>query len=765
MRPARLFALAFAASAALASIPAPAAAGVSRGTHDVRIDAALSGRVLDPDGSPVADATVSIVELGRAARTGADGSFRFAALPTGRYTLSVRGLGFVVAAREVTVGDAPVVLSITLQRGALRIEPVNVTAARVPVDALRSPLATSVLTGEQVHEEGGISLAHSVANLPGVRSVSSGQQIGKPMIRGLFGPRVLVVADGSRLEDYSWSDEDGPSIDARMAERIEVIRGPASVLYGSEALGGVVNVVPEAVPSSSDGSSFRRGAIEAYGASNNIELGSAATAEGASGAYGWRLFGTGRVSQNYHTPDGHVPNSSFWAFNGDGALGIRQSHGSTTLRASHYGGEFHLLEASGPEAADPEGGPVRQVADDRLQATNDYVVGGLRLETKAQWQRHGLAEVSDDCVPTPPATTCTPVKDQKAFGLTLNTGTLDVLAHHTIGSAITGTVGVSGMYQSSSSEGPIFLVPSATIGNAALFAFEEASVGPVTFAAGGRADTRHLSADAQSQISRAADSRSWSSTSADGGIVVRALPTVALVANVASGWRAPTLFDLYTNGPNRADARFEIGDPTLATERATTFDGGIRWIGSFGRAEATLFDNRVHDFIYMQPTAAFQDSLRVYRHVQADARLQGGELAAELRVAEPLTLRASHDWVIGTNRESGEYLPLMPPPRTTFGAELRRARLGSSRNASFGAEVQMYARQTRLNPEDFPTAGYVLLNFDAGLEREVARRPLRFDLIVHNATNASYRDFLSRYKEFALGPGANVLFKVSAGAW
>src|SRR6185437_11550998 len=185
------------------------------------------------------------------------------------------------AAVVVNVSGKATDVRITLQSSAAPIEPVTVTAARDVSERLKSPLSTSVLGAEEIHAEGGVSLAHSVAQLSGVRNVSTGQQVGKPMIRGLFGPRILVLADGSRLEDYSWSDEDGPSIDARIADKVEVIRGPASVLYGPEALSGVVNVVPKPLTFSSDGSSTRRYAEEAYGASNNLELGGALMAEGA----------------------------------------------------------------------------------------------------------------------------------------------------------------------------------------------------------------------------------------------------------------------------------------------------------------------------------------------------------------------------------------------------------------------------------------------------------------------------------------------------
>ncbi len=726
----------------------------------------VAGRIVSTTGAPLSSATVAITELNRAVTSGVDGRFRFDAIPAGRYTLSARKLGYRTAASPIVVAESALDVSIVLDASALIIEPVNITALRAPVDAVASPLSTSILTGDDVHPGSGISLAHSVAQLTGVRNVSSGQQVGKPMIRGLFGPRVLILTDGSRLEDYSWSDEDGPSVDARLAQRIEVIRGPASVLYGSEALGGVVNVIPAELSFSSDGVSSHRGALEAYGGSNNTELGSAGMIEGSSGRYGWRGLATGRFALDVQTPKGILQNSSFFAVNGEGAFGINDAHGNTTVRVAHYGGEFHILEAGGPEAGDSTGGPVRQTLDDRVQLTNSHAVNNsLRIETKAQFQRHALTEVSDDCQPAPGQTTCTKVKDQKAFGLVLNTGTADVLAHHTLGDNLSGTLGVSAMYQLSSSSGPIFLVPGATTNSIGAFSFEQLTFGAVSLVSGLRVDTRSLSSDALTQLSLAADSRSWSATTGDVGIVVRPIPELGFVANLGTGWRAPTLFDLYTNGPNVGDARYEIGSPTLRSERDHSIDGGVHWSSARVRAEATVFQNTVDDYIFTSPTTGSIGGLPVFRHTQADARLIGAELAASVDVHPALTLRANHDFVNGTVRATDAPLPLMPPPRTRAGFDLHTASLSWAQRVSLGAEVEVNQTQTRLDTYDVPSKGYTLLNLDLSFERMVRTRPLRFDVDVRNATNATYTDFLSRYKRFAYGQGINVVLKVATIGW
>src|SRR5438093_235824 len=390
----------------------------------------LSGRVVARDGHAVAGATVVVVELHRVALTQTDGLFRFADMPAGSYTVTVRRLGFAPLARQVSLA-ASTTLDLTLERTSVWVEPVTVTATRAPLDVLSSPLPTEALSEDRLRRAQSVSLAHALAQLPGINALITGQQIGKPIIRGLAGPRVLVLEDGSRLEDYSWSDEDGPSVDARLAQRVEVIRGPASVLYGSDALGGVVNVIPEELPDANGGPRATHTGFEISGASNNAELEGAARVEGASGGWGWRLFGIGRFASSLHTPVGELDNTGFSAMSGEAVVGARSARGSTTLRYTRYGGEFKLLEAEGPPAGGTEGGgPERKLSDDRLQVASEYLLGGLRLETKAQWQRHWLSEVSDTGTGGGPGGQ--PLEGT-TFDLLLNTLTLDVLAHHAAG--------------------------------------------------------------------------------------------------------------------------------------------------------------------------------------------------------------------------------------------------------------------------------------------------------------------------------------------
>src|SRR5436189_3275185 len=416
----------------------------------------VSGRVVDNSGQAIPQAIIEVTELGRSVTATDAGAFRIELAP-GRYTLAVRRHGFAPAVREISVGGGQRALEIVLTPSAFNLEPVTVTATRQPLASASSPLPATALAGDELRAAQSVSLAHVVEALPGVRAITTGSQIGKPVIRGFSGPRVLVLENGSRLEDYSWSDEDGPSVETAFVRRVEVIRGPASVLYGSDALGGVVNVIPEALPDAAGGPGFMRTGFTLSAASNNIEIAPGAQVEGARGNMGWRVAAIGRHASNLHTPAGELDNTGYGAFNGDAAAGWRWPSGSAlSVRVVHYGGEFKLLEANAPPGE--TGGPERKAGDERLQITGQRPWGAWRLEAKAQVQRHSLIEIADDTTGT----------ESEQFNLQLQTGSLDLLLHH--GGT---TFGITTVGQHNDASGREPIVPDASTISGAAISFEQ----------------------------------------------------------------------------------------------------------------------------------------------------------------------------------------------------------------------------------------------------------------------------------------------------
>src|SRR3989449_1485904 len=702
----------------------------------------VTGRVIDNGGQPIPQATVEITELGKSVTATADGGFRLVLAP-GRYTLAVRRHGFAPAVREISVGGAAGgSLEIVLTPSAFQLEPVTVTATRQPLASGSSPLPATALAGDELRQAQSVSLAQVVEALPGARTISTGAQIGKPVIRGFSGPRVLVLENGSRLEDCSWSDEDGPSVETAFVRRVELIRGPASVLYGSDALGGVINVIPEALPDAAGGPGFIRTGFTLSAASNNIEIAPGVQLDGARTNLGWRVAAIGRHASNLHTPAGELDNTGFGAFNGDATAGWRWPSGSAlSVRVVHYGGEFKLLEANAPPGE--TGGPERKAGDERLQITGQRPWGNWRLEAKAQVQRHSLIEIADDSTGT----------ESEQFNLLLQTGSLDVLLHH--GGT---TFGITTVGQRNDASGREPIVPNASVLSGAAFAVEQWSPGSGqwTLLAGLRADARRLHADRDDSLGVVGQDRNSQAWSGNGGVVFTPKPGggLSLSLNVGRAWRAPTLFELFANGPHIGEARYELGDSTMKPEASRGVDLGVRWSGRRARLELAAYHNRRSDYIYITPTVLVIDSLPVYQSRQGEAEMLGGEAVLEAEIGRGLVARSRVEAVRGTNLTSHEPLPLLPPVRAAVGFGWRDR---------FSMDVDAYGRPKRLNPLGIPTAGYAMLHLGGGTDVRLFGRAMRRDISGRNALNQRYKSFLSRYKEFAFDPGRNLIVRLSSG--
>ena len=710
--------------------------------------ALLSGRVTDPEERPIADVVVAILEANVQAVTDSSGAFTIKDLLPGTYTISIHRTGFSPETRTEHI-DGQTDLKVTLHPTPFAMEPVVVVATREPISPERAPLPTSALPGDQLRRNHTVSLAQSLEQLPGLRALTTGAQVGKPVIRGMTGPRVLVLEDEHRLEDYSWSDEDGPSVDARLAERVEVVRGPASLLYGSDAVGGAVNAIPRPLPDPRETGITHFG-IEAYGASNNREFGTALLAEGAHRPLGWRLFLVGRAAEDLNTPDGKLENTGFSALNGEAAVGTRDEKGDVQLRYARYGGEFKLLEAEGPANELEEGGPERKTSDDRIQLTAKRLIGGLRWEFHGQWQGHSLIEVADE-----PGTTT----ESEQFNLLLSTFSGDLLTHFGKG----GTIGLSGMFQTNDSKGPVPLVPDADTKAGGLFVVEQVHAGAWDLSAGLRGDTHHVKADPNPDLGFAGDSQGAQALSANVGAVYHLNSSWSMSANLGNAWRAPTLLERYANGPRLSEARFEIGQNDLDNERGGTVDLGLRLRSGRVQGDLSAFASKYSSFIYLASTGQVQDSLAVYRYEQADATLLGGEAALEVQAGGPLLLHGRVDYVRGDNDDLDEPLPLIPPLRGFVGGDLRFSKLSWADAFEVGAETELVDRQDRLSSFDTATDGYALVHAHAGLNRDFFGRSFRIDLTGRNLADTSYRDFMSRYKGFALDQGRNVILRISTG--
>ncbi len=710
----------------------------------------LAGTVTDSAGRPIPDVRVVLQEVGRRNVSGPEGTFSFAAVPAGTYTVSLSKLGFSPETRRITLGRDQRI-SVTMRVSGVHIAAVQVTATMAASTASESPQPTAVLEGAELRTSQATSLGDVLESIPGVRSLSMTTGIGKPVIRGMTHYRVVTLDNGQRTETQAWGHDHSPNVETAAAERVEVIKGPSSVLYGSDALGGVVNVIAPPVPDALDVDRFVRGQIiGSYNANIRGTDGTLIT-EAASGGLGMRAALTMRSSDDMRTPAGPMSNTKNRALAAETAVGLRGSRGTAHVR---YVSRDERIEIFDNPVTNPDYTGYQKIATHRLVLETSLALRGSRLQTSAGYEDNFRQEFANMDAPTPD------------LGLYVRNWTGFAHFHHSplAGGMLTGTFGLSGMLSDFENRGSQTLIPASNTRNAAAYFFEQATLadGRFKLTAGGRYDFRTLSTEGDAGITVPAQSRVFRAVTGSVGALYKITEPVSVVLNLARGFRAPSAPDLFANGFHEGTRAFERGDPGLDVETSLNTDLGVRIQRTNLTAETTMFYNRVKDYIYLRPFGtgggAF-DSLRV---VQGNARLLGLEGRIAYRPITPLTLQLSGDYVRGDNLSADVPLTFIPPVRVLAGFRLERDPRGrTGPQPYFTTTVEMNGAQKRVDPRDIPTAGYSLVTFGTGFTRSVPRGIATIDLSMRNAFNVTYRSFMSRYKEFAIGQGRAIVLRAS----
>lgn len=710
---------------------------------DTPVSGTLHGRVTEAGGIPLGGVRIEVVEINRSTTTLENGTYRIPNLPSGSYAVTFSAIGYRPRVERVTIGDADLLLDVTLVQTAVEIAPIQVTASPLATTTLTSPQPLSVLGGDELRQAQRGSLGAMLEGEPGVRNFSTGSGIGKPVIRGLTSNRVLVLANGQRLENQQWGDEHGPNVETADAARIEVIRGPASVLYGSDALGGVINVVAPPLPDASGGRGFVGGSVSGGYSGNNREPEGAFSILGASRGFGFRAGLSGRSSGDISTPRGSLANSATESVGGSATAGIRGGWGSVT---GSLVSRRERLEIHEDPAEEPDFSGYQRVRSDRAQLSVNLPVGGAaRLALDAGYERNDRREYEAADA------------GEVGLGLTASTWTSDAHLHHVLSGRLGGVIGAQLLHSGFARDGEEVLIPANDVTNLGLYAFEQGEFGRWNLSMGMRVDHRRLTVEAEPELGVQAGDRTWTAVSGNAGALYHLSAQTALVANVGRGFRAPSSFDLFVNGVHEGTVRFERGDPDLDVETSLNTDLAFRVQSERVSAEIGGYFNRIAGYIYPRPTSAFdpESGFRIFDIVQGDARFFGAEAALEWHASPAVHLRTGADYTNGHNLQLDQPLPFIPPLRVSYGLRIE-PNLRSLEEGYVSLGGESVARQGRLDDFDVAPAGYSLFNASAGAALPLGGRTLTVDIGVRNLFNTAYASFLSRYKEYALDMGRNV---------
>jgi iron complex outermembrane receptor protein len=705
------------------------------------------GVVTDSAKNPLPNATVVVAELGRATTTNAEGRFVLRGLPAGEYHLSVTLLGFAPGHQVVRVpvaGDA-ITVEIVLVQSPLRMTAVVVSASPTGTESDRLTQSALELSGKSLSRSLSSSLGTTLASEPGISQRFAGPGASMPIIRGLTGDRILVLQDGERSGDLAAAAPDhGLSIDPLSAQRIEVVRGPSSLLYGNNALGGVVNVVsndiPTVVPSHIEGSIGTQTESATPGAALNTAVSMAVGERGAiSARVGFRSLGSQRTGGGVtlNGTDSRAANATV-------GYGITGDLGTIGFGVKWYDFEYGLPA----EAGDPEAG-VR-IDGRRLGLSTRggriFEVGPFRyLKAEASAQDYLHAEIEPDgAVGT-------------EFGL--RTQTMNVQATTDIG-RLHGAFGVQGLFKQYEAVGDEALTPGANSSGLGAFVFQELPLGLANdehapqLQLGARWDLFRVATKAGDPKFGPATTTDLTNVSGSVGVSVPLAETVDLSASVARAFRAPTVEELHSNGVHAAAGSYDRGNAALDAELSTGAESILRWHGARVSGQIAAYINRMTGYITPQTlgdTVVDGDTLPLNEYTQADAKLAGFEMSIEMHLGKSIVASLMGDAVRGSFTAGGD-LPYMPPARA--GAGLR----WESSGTFVGGEVRHGFAQDRVSggTADIATDAYTVLNVSAGRQWRVGNVMHQVTLRADNVADVRYFDSASRIKRFAANPGRNV---------
>ncbi len=716
-------------AAVMAAVPAGAAA---------QSVAVLSGRVVHAaTQAAVSGAAVVLEEAGRTTLSSADGTFAIENVPVGTYHVLVAANGFVPYRAEiaVTAGGASMQVALTPELHYSEV----VSVSPQPRDPFEAYQATTVLAGQDLALKLEGTLGASLASQPGLAQRSFGPGPSRPVIRGLDGDRVLILEDGQRTGDLSsQSGDHGVNVNPAAATRLEVVRGPATLLYGANAIGGLVNVITESVPV--------RPATGVSG-SAQFDVGTAAAEGGAAaeilvgnGRVAFRAGGSGRRSGDVATPEGDIANTQ--SRSGFGDLGLSWTSQRGYLGAS-YAYDDTRYGVPYIEEGQVELTPQRHAVNlsGEIRDLSGFVSG---VRGSLGYRRYRHEEVVGDHIGTRFA------NDSVEF---------DVLATHRDVGRLKGTFGGWGLTRAFSSSGEEALAPPVDQKGLALFLYEELGWTHVTLQFGGRYDRTSFAPEG------GLPDRAFDNVSASLGLLVRPSDQTTVAVSLARAVRNPALEELYYFGPHAGNFAFEIGNPDLGSERGLGLDVSFRWRLPRFSGEVNCFRNAIDDFIFRQPVTgeAFDDrfgggehgehghaEFPIVEYMAADSVLQGFEAHADLDLTAALVAEVAFDAVRGERQATGDPLPRMPPRRLTAGLRYKRNAL------QVGTEVVKVSRQDRVFPPETPTDGYALLKLFGAYSFVTGRTVNTVTVRLDNATNELYRNHLSLIKDFVPEMGRNV---------
>ncbi|HEY9045130.1 MAG TPA: TonB-dependent receptor [Ohtaekwangia sp.] len=737
----------------------------------------IKGGVYDADTRQSLPFAAIYIQANEGVTADGSGNYQVHALCPGKYTLICMLLGYKTDTVTLAIAGN------TTQHFYLKPEATTITEVEVEGkrDDDRALVSQSVaeIANEELISMRGTSLGEALKSVPGVYTLQSGPTIFKPVIHGLHSNRILIFNNGVRQEGQQWGSEHAPEIDPFVATRLSVIRGAASIRYGSDAIGGVILVEPPPA----NATPGVRGEVNIVGASNNRMGVTSGILQGAFGkkltGLTWSLQGTYRRAGNSKTPHYYLENSGFQEGNFSGSLGYKRKNYGGDIYYSEFNTKLGIFTGTHaetisdlqaaierPEPITPSyfsykiDRPYQQVKHQLAKASAFYIFRNeSRLDVIVARQQNERSEY--DFVPLSG-------RLNPELYLRLVTHTADILYKHAAIGKYTGTLGFNGITQGNVRQYEM-LIPNFRNYGGGIFYIGKWTSDRLVLEAGARYDYRWLRVYTLDNNTAQVVTPTWDFNNVTGtiGSQYYLKPNLSWAVNIGTAWRAPTVNELMSQGVHQSAVAYEIGNPNLHSERAYNFSTSLHYHSDRFHGELGLYNNIIDGYIFLKPDLKYIHTIRgsypTFTYTQVNARFRGVDLSGTYNLTDSLSLTGKVSLLYAWNKTIHDYLQLIPGNR--FEASLRYGlgNYGSLRQVYISV-TDIYTARQKLVPanSDYlaPPAAYMLLNANVGFSVPVNSQMVNISVSVNNILDVAYRDYMDRFRYFTDEPGRNFTLRV-----
>jgi len=754
----------------------------------------LSGFITDRNGEGIAGAAVYFHETRRGAYADSAGYFQIYNIRPGTYHLHASAEGFSFKAQTLSIGSEDLEIHLVMSPSEFKMSEVIIESESDKREQKESSQTLDVVNRQYIEKYTAGNLMNTLERLPGISAIRTGVGISKPVIRGMSFNRVLVIDNGIKQEGQQWGADHGLELDEMNADRIEILRGPSSLMYGSDAIGGVIHIRPAHMPAEGK---WQASAQSGFRSVNDLISHSAMVAGNIKGNV-FRVRMSTQDYGDYKVPadvfqynryilpiyDQRLKNTSGKERSLAASAGIQRKWGSSTLSFSR----FHQLAGFFPGAFGipreysirPDGNirdiqlPRQETEHLKLSWHNSILFRKNWLETDAGIQsNHRQEHTMPHVHPGSPVPTGYQALDLKLFTYSLN-----IRYHLNFSQKLTAIAGANFQYQENNVGGFEHLIPNYTSTQGGTFFFSQYKINTgLVLNAGIRYDAGDIRIEKFSEPvynkqgvitdtfeRNRASHRIFANVTAASGLAWQINESWSMKFNASTDFRFPTVAELASNGVHHGTFRHVLGDAYLSPERGFQSDFNISLEKRRYKLRCTPFYNYFLNYIYLSPSGRFStlpEGGQVFQYQEAPARFFGGEWEAELRLLKTFSLSLAYEYVNALNLTTELPLPFTPPGCLSTEAEWQwtPGKTFVVRQTWTGISFRAYQNQRRTDRNEPSTPGYALLNLTQGGVFKWGKQELKLIFQIQNLTNRTYMNHMSRYRLIQLPePGRNFIF-------